>query len=61
MLIRKQLRGTGRFGYRVSKENYLFLHLGDPFMSNPGVSGVFRCGVGIAKLAAGGAESAQLQ
>jgi hypothetical protein len=25
VLIQKQLRGIGRFGYRVSKENFLFL------------------------------------
>jgi hypothetical protein len=33
----------GRFGYRVSKEKFLFLSLGIPSMSNPGGSGVFRC------------------
>ena len=47
MLIRKQLRGIGRFGYRVSKENFLFLDLDNPSMSNPDASGVFRCAGGM--------------
>jgi hypothetical protein len=33
--IQKQLRGIGRFGYRVSKEYFLFLGLDSPSMSNP--------------------------
>src|SRR5258705_9636585 len=42
VLIQSQLRGIGRFGYRVSKENFLFFALDIPSMSNPGGSGVFR-------------------
>jgi hypothetical protein len=42
VLIQSQLRGIGRFGYRVSKENFLFLRLDIPSMSNPGGLKVFR-------------------
>jgi hypothetical protein len=42
VLIQNQLRGIRRFGYKVSKENFLFLRLDIPSMSNPGGLKVFR-------------------
>jgi hypothetical protein len=47
LFIQKQLRGTRRFGYRVSKENFHFLDFDDPSMSNPAGLRVFRCVGGI--------------
>ena len=45
--IQKQLRGIMRFGYRVSKENFVFLQLDDPSMPNPVGGRVFRCAKGM--------------
>jgi|UPI0004886402 hypothetical protein len=49
LLVQKQLRGIGRFGYRVSKENFLFLGLDSPSISNPAARRVFRSAAGIAE------------
>jgi hypothetical protein len=43
VFIQSQLRGIRRFGYRVSKENFLFFALDIPSMSNTGGCEVFRC------------------
>ena len=53
LVIQRQLRGIGRFGYRVSKENFLFLGLDNPFMSNPAVQTVFHCAKGMPGTGAG--------
>jgi hypothetical protein len=59
--IQKQLRGVARFGYRVSKENFLFVGLDIPSMSNTGALRVFRCVAGKVAAKAGGRESVALQ
>jgi len=43
VLVQKQLRGVGRFGYSVSKENFRFSKLDNPFMPNTGRHPVFHC------------------
>jgi hypothetical protein len=57
LFIQQQLRGIRRFGYSVSKENFLFLRWDISPMSNPTGFGVFRC----AKRRAFGEESTALQ
>jgi hypothetical protein len=59
--IQKQLRGVRRFGYRVSKENFLFMGLDIPSVSNTGGLRVFRCAAGKVNASAGGQESVALQ
>jgi hypothetical protein len=61
VLIQKQLRGVRRFGYRVSKENFLFMGLDIPFVSNTGGLRVFRCAAGKVNANAGNQESVTLQ
>src|SRR6267378_338787 len=43
MLIQNQLRGTTRFGYSGSKENFLFASSMPRVCPNTGHCGVFRC------------------
>jgi hypothetical protein len=61
VLIQKQLRGIRRFGYRVSKENFLFMGLDIPSVSNTGGLRVFRCAAGKVNANAGDQESVTLQ
>jgi hypothetical protein len=61
VLIQKQLRGVRRFGYRVSKENFLFMGLDIPSVSNTGGLRVFRCAAGKVNATAGNQESVTLQ
>jgi hypothetical protein len=61
VLIQKQLRGIRRFGYRVSKENFLFMGLDIPSVSNTGGLRVFRCAAGKVNANAGDQESVALQ
>jgi hypothetical protein len=61
VLIQKQLRGVRRFGYRVSKENFLFMGLDIPSVSNTGGLRVFRCAAGKVNANAGDRESVTLQ
>jgi hypothetical protein len=61
VLIQKQLRRVRRFGYRVSKENFLFMGLDIPSVSNTGGLRVFRCAAGKVNANAGNQESVTLQ